>query len=778
MTANNSLFELICEWRRWRGQYFKLALILFGFAFCAALLAIALRLGGMLFDENPPWTNTNKPLYTVGRLLENNDLSSVSRQVLEKLKELPMVESVSWLVLKKHAFTLDSQQFNTINTAVFSANSPQNIGLEIPPGSVLGIWLTHRFWQESLNSDADVIGKVFGFKRLPQGLPVLGVLDKKYDQVGAELIDAWLPEEMLQYSAPFASGTMLDRFLLAAPIYYGIVSASGKFDPSQATAQLAELDLTVKGMSFGKSTLPLAILSGVQFDPKSHQNLVFAWQLLLGLVMSLWLILIFTLFSLSSSRAILIADELRTLRLLGAQNTDFFRSVIRFTLMMVLVVCVLLYPCLYSLSRMVQSSVGYQQYFNQQDIALNGAVLMSTVLLVVITLLACSCIPLLNLLKKDLFTRLTNKSASIWQKLLSHGILVLQLSAALIAIYTLTYVLKTQWQQYQQTSVDLSVTQIKVDAGYFPVSWRQLIAQGDKNTATAILASSFEYLYRYEFKDQQTAQAINIATLHASSDLFNVLNAKVEGLEQGQWQAGVVINRTFAERLSQGEEVLSLLGSSIKYGLPEQNYTIVGIVEDIPHWGRSQSVQPTLYLLLDSLEQETLANFSILQSTSRSNQAKLASWIKSQVPHAKVSIPMALSEVIIVFDQQSQDLLWFALMVAIVIAGGVFSGLWYQIQAQLRVDKQTISVLLAIGACESYILLSKLKHSAIALIVAVLLSLFIFISLNGTAENQLQFDLIAAVCAMIITVSLSIVAMMLPLQKLLKQPIQQSLREL
>ena len=139
---------------------------------------------------------------------------------------------------------------------------------------------------------------------------------------------------------------------------------------------------------------------------------------------------------------------------------------------------------------------------------------------------------------------------------------------------------------------------------------------------------------------------------------------------------------------------------------------------------------------------------------------------------------MALSEVIIVFDQQSQDLLWFALMVAIVIAGGVFSGLWYQIQAQLRVDKQTISVLLAIGACESYILLSKLKHSAIALIVAVLLSLFIFISLNGTAENQLQFDLIAAVCAMIITVSLSIVAMMLPLQKLLKQPIQQSLREL
>ena len=91
MTANNTLFELLCEWRRWRGQYFKLALILFGFAFSAALLAIALRLGGMLFYENPQWTNTDKPLYTVGRLHENNSLSPVSRQALEKLKSFPMV---------------------------------------------------------------------------------------------------------------------------------------------------------------------------------------------------------------------------------------------------------------------------------------------------------------------------------------------------------------------------------------------------------------------------------------------------------------------------------------------------------------------------------------------------------------------------------------------------------------------------------------------------------------------------------------------------------------
>ncbi|MFY8300794.1 ABC transporter permease [Pseudoalteromonas sp. SS15] len=778
MTANNTLFELLCEWRRWRGQYFKFALILFGFAFSAALLAIALRLGGMLFYENPQWTNTDKPLYTVGRLHENKSLSPVSRQALEKLKSFPMVEDVSWLVIKKYSLSLNNQTFNAVNSAVFSANSAENIGLDMAQSSVLGIWLTHRFWQENLNSDPDVVGKVFSFKRLPQGLPVLGVLDQKYDQVGAELLDAWLPEDILQYSAPFTGGMMLERFLLAAPMYYGLVSASGEFEPHQATAQLAELDLSVKGMSFGKSTLPLAILSGVQFDPKGYQRLVFAWQLLLGLVVSLWLILIFTLFSLSSSRAILIADELRTLRLLGAQNRDFFRSAMRFAFVMACVVCVLIYPCLAFLKAMVQSTASYQQYFSQQDMVLNGAVLLSAVLMMILSLLACAGIPLLNLLKKDLFTRQTNHSASLWQKLLSQGILVLQLSAALVAIYTLTFVVKEQWQQYQQTSIGLSATQTQVDTGNFPISWRQLLAQDKGAEAKAILSSSFAQLNRYEFKAPQTGQEINIATMHASSEFFNVLDAKVTGLESKQWHSGVVINHTFAERLSQHEDLMSLLGTQVQYGLQEQTYTITGIVEDIPHWGRSQSVQPTLYLPLEQLNSDTMAVFTVLQSPQSKQHAQLAAWVKSQVPSAKVSDAQTLELVIQVFDQQSQDVLWFALLVSAVIVGGVFSGLWYQIQAQLRVEKQTISVLLAIGASEQFVLLTRLKYSLLALAVAIFTSLTVFVLFNSSSFNTLQLDILAALSAVLVTFALSAVAVVLPLRKLLNQPIQQSLREL
>lgn len=778
MMVNNTLFELVCEWRRWRGQYLKLAIILFGFAFSAALLALTLRLGGMLFFENPQWTKTDKPLYTVGRLHENNSLSAVSRQTLEKLKEFPMVEDVSWMVIKKYAFTLGSQQFNAINSAVFSSNMPKNIGLEIPQKGVLGIWLTHRFWQSSFNSDPSVIGRVFSSKRLPQGLPVLGVLEEKYDQVGGQLLDAWLPEEMLQHSAPFTGGVILDRFLLAAPMYYGIISATGRFEPSQAVAQLAELDLTVKGMTFGKSSSPLIILPGVQLDPKSRQNVVFIWQLLFSLVLSLWFILIFTLFSLSSSRAILIADELRSLRLLGAQNLDFIGSAARFAILMSIMVIVFIYPCVLFLSSLVQGSAGYQQYFGQQEITLSVSVLFSALLFVILSLLTCACIPLVSLLKKELFTRLSNKSTSLWQKILSQGIVLLQLTAALIAIYMLTYVARSQWQQYQQTTVDLSALQINVDAGNFPLSWRQLLAQDKKINNTVVLSTPFEQLYRYDFNHPRTEQPLNIATLYASSGFFNILHAKVNGLTQGSWLSGGVINRTFAERLSQGEDVLSLVGSSIKVGLPEQTYTIVGIVEDIPHWGRSQSIQPTLYLPLDSLAEETLATFSILKAAASPHIRELTKWVESQAPSAKLSLPQPLSNAIGVFDQQSQDLLWFALLVAVVIVGGVFSGLWYQLQAKLRIDKQTISVFLAIGASDSYILMSRLKWSLLSLIVSIILSLGIFSLLSSSSENQLQFDLVAASNALLITASLSCFAVIFPLQKLLKKPIQQSLRDL
>ncbi|MEC8328224.1 MAG: ABC transporter permease [Pseudomonadota bacterium] len=778
MMVNNSLFELLCEWRRWRNQYLKLVLILFGFAFSAALLVITLRLGGMLFFENPQWTKTDKPLYTVGRLYENNSLGAVNRQTLEKLKEFPMVEDVSWLVIKKYELTLENQQFNAINSAVFSSNMPKNIGLEIPQSSVLGIWLTHRFWQSSLNSDFSVIGKVFHFKHLPQGLPVLGVLDEKYDQVGTEFLDAWLSEEMLQHSAPFTGGVILDRFLLAAPMYYGIISATGKFESNQAVSQLAELDLTVKGMSFGKSSLPLTILPGVQLDPKSRQNMVFTWKLLLSLVFSLWLILIFTLFSLSSSRAILIADELRTLRLLGAQNLDFIISAARFAILMSVMVIVLIYPCVLFLSSLVQDSAGYQQYFGQQGIAFSVSVLLSALLIVILSLLTCACIPLVNLLKKDLFTRLVNKSTSLWQKLLSQVILLLQLTAALTAIYTLTYLVKNQWQQYQQTTVDLSALQINVDAGNFPLSWRRLLAQDKKSNNTAVLSSPFEQLHRYDISHPQTGQPINIATLHASSNFFNIIRAKVEGLEQARWQEGVVINHTLAKRLGVEGDGLSIIGSSINYGFPKQTYTIVGIVEDIPHWGRLQSIQPTLYLPLDSLGEDTLTTFSILKAASSTHIRKLTKWVESQAPHAKLSSPQPLSNTIRVFDQQSQDLLWFAFLVAVVIVGGVFSGLWYQLQAKLRIDKQTISVFLAIGASESYILMSRLKWSLISLIGSIILSLGIFSLLSSSSENQLQFDLFAASNALLITATLSCFAVIFPLQKLLKKPIQQSLRDL
>ena len=173
MINNNTLFSLQVEWRRWRGQYVKLFLLLMGFAISAALLTMALRLGSMLFYENPNWTNTDKPLYTIGRLHEDMQLEPVSLQTLEQLKTLPMVDDVSWLSFKTFNFTLDNKALNNLQAAVFSNNLEEHLGITLgPEQNRLGVWLTERYWRESLNSDASVVGKVMSFKKIPEGIPI------------------------------------------------------------------------------------------------------------------------------------------------------------------------------------------------------------------------------------------------------------------------------------------------------------------------------------------------------------------------------------------------------------------------------------------------------------------------------------------------------------------------------------------------------------------------------------------------------------------------------
>lgn len=782
MITNNTLFSLQVEWRRWRGQYVKLFLLLMGFAISAALLTMALRLGSMLFYENPNWTNTDKPLYTIGRLHEDMQLQTVSRQTLEQLKTLPMVDDVSWLSFKTFSFTFENQPINNLNAMVFSDNLQQHLGITLgPEQNRLGIWLTDRYWRTAFNADAGIVGKVMSYKRIAEGLPILGVLDQKFDQVGTKPLDFWISKDILPYNTPFGGGAMAEKFLLAAPLYYGIFSSSQRFNISDATKQLESLDLTVKGMNFGQISTPLTMFSGVVLDPKAQHNMTLLWGLLIGLIITLFVILTFTLFAISTSRTILFANEYNTLRLLGAESGHLLSSSVLFSIVKLVVIALLTWLCIYFISSMLEASQGYQQRFPATEFAIEAKNLIGALLAVSFTVILCALIPMTNLLKRSTFTRMTNQSKSFVQKIMSDSTLALQLCASLVAIYVLAFIGVKQWQQYYESEVDLTVSQLEVFTGNYPIAWQQVLEKIKQQDSSAVIVSRpFDSPFRVNLEDERIPDGAMVDSINASSNYFSLLKTKVVGQIPDNWQSGVVINQSLAKRLQPNGDINALIGTSISHGLPAKQHTIIAIAQDLPHLGRTNAVVPAMYFSLNEYEKETLNNFAVLTSEINylEKNSDFVTWLKTQSPEFKANEAQTLEQVLATAEQQSTDLLLAALIVTIVIVLGVFSGLWYQMLSQLRVDKQNISVLVAIGAPDSFVFLSRFKKILIIFVAALIVCLLATVLFEPANKTLSDIDPLALLVAMVSTLLVCLTAVLIPVKRLLAQPIQQALRDL
>ncbi|MFD1621705.1 FtsX-like permease family protein [Thalassotalea marina] len=782
MITNNTLFSLQVEWRRWHGQYVKLFLLLMGFAISAALLTMAVRLGSMLFYENPNWTNTDKPLYTIGRLHEDMQLQTVSRQTLEQLKTLPMVDDVSWLSFKTFSFTFENQPINNLNAMVFSDNLQQHLGITLgPEQNRLGIWLTDRYWRMAFNADAGIVGKVMSYKRIAEGLPILGVLDQKFDQVGTKPLDFWISKDILPYNTPFGGGAMAEKFLLAAPLYYGIFSSSQRFNISDATKQLESLDLTVKGMNFGQISTPLTMFSGVVLDPKAQHNMTLLWGLLIGLIITLFVILTFTLFAISTSRTILFANEYNTLRLLGAESGHLLSSSVLFSIVKLVVIALLTWLCIYFISSMLEACQGYQQRFPATEFAIEAKNLIGALLAVSFTVILCALIPMTNLLKRSTFTRMTNQSKSFVQKIMSDSTLALQLCASLVAIYVLAFIGVKQWQQYYESEVDLTVSQLEVFTGNYPIAWQQVLEKIKQQDSSAVIVSRpFDSPFRVNLEDERIPDGAMVDSINASSNYFSLLKTKVVGQIPDNWQSGVVINQSLAKRLQPNGDINALIGTSISHGLPAKQHTIIAIAQDLPHLGRTNAVVPAMYFSLNEYEKETLNNFAVLTSEINylEKNSDFVTWLKTQSPEFKASETQTLEQVLATAEQQSTDLLLAALIVTIVIVLGVFSGLWYQMLSQLRVDKQNISVLVAIGAPDSFVFLSRFKKILIIFVAALIVCLLATVLFEPANKTLSDIDPLALLVAMVSTLLVCLTAVLIPVKRLLAQPIQQALRDL
>lgn len=788
MLANNGLFQLNMEWRYWRSLWLKALFLIFSFALICALLTFVLQLGDRLFNAPPAWSNPSGHLYTVARQFEDGRLAPLHRKAIDIAAETPGVRAYSWFGIKNSNFQLAAAAEQELQVLYYSASFADVLGISaLTATKTPGVWLSERYWREHLNSDPAVLDEYLQHKRFPAAVAVLGVLPAELNRIGPFQPDLWLHDDFKRHLAPFSpdSPIFLDRFLLAAPEHFGILSTAQPLNAKELTRYLHQQDLGVPGMKMGGDGSELVVFNGLNLDPPARLRLLQQWLLGLVLLAGFALVLGFNTLTMFTNRFIQQQQHYRIQRILGGNLAHFLLGPLIMCGLLIIAITVFSWLLIHGVDKLMMQQSSYLNLVGESGISLDWPRWLAALALVSILLLSCACLPVLRLTSGALFNREVGQSRSRGQKWLAQlnlGSQLLVALAAMVFLFTLSW---QQWQQFRSYSLDTSliVLPIQQQGGGIDVSAlvQNNLAQINAEEV-AFSLQAFDSQSTIELKDNRLAGPIAAQLKVVSGNYFQRLKSTLISGENN-WQQGIVINNTLAQLLNSDSDK-SILDSPLNLESLLGQHTIVGVVDNIPHQGLSQSVEPTIYLHHSSAPfyMNGAKNIELYFPAAERHRIEpaLISWLQHQLGSTKMLQPSTLAAIITRHDQQSRQLLLFStLMIALVLIT-VFFSLHYQVRSRILLEQQEYGVLLALGASDWH-LLWRASRQAISVFTIIVPFTLALLALLLRQEGWLSsfgfgFSPFAFVLACSLLMVLTLLAAHQPVRQLLKTAIFNLLR--
>ncbi|MCH8536944.1 MAG: hypothetical protein LAT66_04145 [Alkalimonas sp.] len=782
MQSNNLSFQLAMEWRYWQGQRLKLLFILTCFALLCALLTLILQLGHQLFAAPPTWTKPDGHLYTLARQHDDGRLAPLHRQAIDTAAEAPGVQAAAWFSIRNTSVQLASEPEQDLRTLFYSDSFSRVLGVaELAVSETPGVWLSERYWRERLHSAPDIVGQLLSHKSFPISLPIAGVLPASLNRIGSFQPDIWLSDHWYRYLTPFSvdSEVMLDRFLQAAPFYYGILAASQPLHPEALTEHLRQQDLTVPGMRMGGDGSELIVHAGLNLDPPARLKLLQQWQLGLVLLLGFGLVVSLNTFTVFTSRLIQQQENYRIQQVLGANIMQLQLGPLLVTVIMIAATAVLSSLLSQGLLQLLHSD-NLQSTVGEAGLSFDWQRWFAALALVAILLLGCTCLPVLRFLQQPLFSRQTGQSRSRGQKWLAQLNLTAQLWVALVALAFMLGLSWQQWQQFRSYPLDTGLQALPVQQQATGFDFSALVQNNVPQVQAAEVAfevGSFNSQNSNELKDDRLAGPIAIQQRIVSGNYFSSLQVP---LLQGDddWQDGVVINQTLAQLLAAGSDQ-PLLGSELNLGSFAGRHPIVAIVADIPHHGFSQSTQPTAYLHHQSAAMLVQFSRSLEFYFPAEYQARLKpalkGWLEQQLAAPEFLQVQSLAALLQQQDQESRQLLRFSSGMILLVLFTVFFSLYYQVRNRVLLERQEYGVLLALGASDWRLLTRATSPPLLGLLLTIPLALatlaWLLHSSGWLSAFALQFNPVIFVFAAILLLLMAWIAALAPITGLLKKPI-------
>lgn len=776
------------ELRRWQGQYGKLIVLLLGFSFLTLLIAMMLNLGSILFDGKPNWINKELDYVTVVKRDDTGILSPVDKMTLLATNELPNTVTSGWLSVGEYRLADGAASPVMLDTIWFSDTIIPllNLSKEMKQAmaSLPGAWITDKYWKSTYNATS-VVGKVLSNKRLPQGVVIRGVLPPSFDQIGHHAPDVWLSGSFLRYKTPFTNKTMIDKFLLAAPMYIGIVSVEKSFELSSAVTALRSKDLSIEGMSIGGGRGELTLYDQVNFTPKVKESLELQFNLIALLVVSLSLVLIVNTFTLYTSQMMTHQADFRLMQTLGASTSHLVLAPILgvlFNLIVLAVLSLLIMPVAFSwlINLQVPTTIRSVQ------VGAMGNAHLYAFLLVALVYVLASFLNFFQLNHNKLFDRAMGKTRGIYDKFFSHGMMTFQFLVALISLTGLITIFGHSVNRSPQLNVEAQtlISEVELNGSYVNLQ-SVLLAniQGVDEESVAISASSFHDQALVTVNNLPHKQELVLNASYVSHNYFDVLEVSHTVDKWDDWIQSVVISETALKFLSSVMKKNLDIGHHLYLGVENKRYQIIAIIEDLPHLGTFARPMPSVYLPINFQQKQDISLFGKKEDVASLNAA--INWLKAQSVMIEVSNLTTMEEIVKRNDALIFYLIGFASFLVFIIILAVVLSLHYQLKARIQLERVELGVMLALGATSTALFYKLLFGLVISLLVAGGISIFAYgysdvivgkISLIfGGQLDVIPFETLFVAFVVLFVILVAVCA--LQLYKINQQPIQDILRQ-
>lgn len=789
MYNSNLLFQLAVEWRYWQGQRAKLLFLMLGFAIVVALITLVLQVGRALFDAAPAWGKPDGKLYTLANQHSDGRLSPIHLQAIEAAAKTAGVINHTWFSLQSHNFTLLNNADEPLNALFYAETMPSALGIAELTTTENGVWLSERYWLTQTDHSLLDTQAYLYHPRFPQPLKILGVLPRQLNRIGPFQPDIWLPHALQQHLTPFSSGAelMRDRFLRAAPFHYGILLTKDKLSAAELTTYLRSLDLSVPNMRMGSDGADLVVLTGLTLDPLARQNLKQQWQLALVLIISLIVTLSFNSLSVYTNRLLKIQENYRIQQTLGANAFDLLYGPLAFCVLIILCLALVSWGALLFLYNMLAHIESYLVLFGEIGLKLDGLSWLAALFIASSLFIVCACLPILRFNQQRLFSRQVGPSLSLLQKSLAQINLTSQLCIALVLLGFLLNLSWQQWQQFRayQLANDIMYMNVRQKGSGIDVS--ALIHNRLTNVDTADIAFSFtpfDSQQSAELKDDRLANPLAVELRVVSANYFERLGVTMlEG--HAEWHYGVMLNKSLAHIFRQSTDH-QLLGSQLDLDNLLGSQVIKGIVDDLPHRGRSQRTTPAIYINVNSAPVWTAMSkqieFYFSETTLNQTQTSLVNWLEQQLESPVFTEPQKLSRLIAKHDETSRLLLNFSVVMIMIVLCTLFFNLAHQVKNRILLERYEYGVLMALG-CEDWRLVFRaarqsLLGALLGIPIALALLLWLLSSTGWLSAFKITPEPLLMLLAACLIVFLVVLAAILPVLSLLRRQIYPLLRTL